>query len=428
MGLPRPVALADADLARLLDRRSTTPPEVAEAVVAILDAVRAGGDAALRDATRRFDAADLADPWLAAHEWQRLADDADPDVVAALAANMARIESFHAQQVGAEQEMEVAPGIHLGRRPVPYRRVACYVPGGRASYPSTVLMTVVPARLAGVQDIIVVTPPRPDGSIDPAVAAAARLAGAHRILRAGGAQAIAALAFGTDAVTAVDAIVGPGNQYVTVAKQRVAAAGYVHADAPAGPSELLVLADGSADPGHVASDLMAQAEHDPDAQVVLVTDDAALAAAVSDELATQAADAPRREIIEQSLSAHGAILVAADWAQAVGFADVYAPEHLEIISKDPRRDLASIHNAGSVFLGPWAPVSLGDYGSGTNHVLPTMGLARLRGGLCLDDFRKWITWQDVNRQGLAAVADDITRVADAEGLHGHADAVRRRLQ
>jgi histidinol dehydrogenase len=426
----KPQRLADTDLQRFLQRRTRDDLGVAGSVERILREVREGGDAALRSWTRKLDGADLADPWLAEDEWDALAAKAPADVVAALRRNHERIRAFHALQTGShEAPFESAPGVTLGRRAVAFSHVACYVPGGRAAYPSTVLMTVTPAVLAGVDDIIVVTPPHKDGSIDPTVAAAARIAGATRILRAGGPQAIAAVAYGTASVPAVECIVGPGNAYVTAAKQAVAAEGLVRTDAPAGPSELLVLADASARPhAHaLALDLCAQAEHDPSAQVLLVTDDDALAQAVAKALDSIVPDTARRDIIAASLRDHGAILVADDWDAAVAFADDYAAEHLEIVSRDPHADFARLKNAGSVFLGPWAPVSLGDYGSGTNHVLPTMGLARLRGGLAVDDFRKWITWQDVTREGLEAIADDVVAVARAEGLHAHADAVSRRL-
>jgi histidinol dehydrogenase len=426
----RPQRLADTDRKRFLQRRARDDLGVAGTVERILREVKEHGDVALRSWTTKLDGADLPDPWLESAEWDALAAKAPADVVAALRRNHERIRAFHALQTGShEAPFESAPGVTLGRRAVAFSHVACYVPGGRAAYPSTVLMTVVPAVLAGVADIVIVTPPRSDGSIDPTVAAAARIAGATRILRAGGPQAVAAVAYGTASVPAVECIVGPGNAYVTAAKAKVAADGLVRTDAPAGPSELLVLADASARPhAHaLALDLCAQAEHDPSAQVLLVTDDAPLADAVAAALGKVAAEATRRDIIAASLRDHGAILVADDWDAAVAFADDYAAEHLEIVSRDPHADFARIRNAGSVFLGPWAPVSLGDYGSGTNHVLPTMGLARLRGGLAVDDFRKWITWQDVTREGLEAIGDDVVAVARAEGLHAHADAVSRRL-
>lgn len=417
-------ALAGIDQAPLLQRAQGVGAEVHEITARIVADVIAGGDGALRELTHQFDGADLADPWLPANEWDALAQQCPADVRNAIVNNLARIEAFHAEQAAPDIEIEPTPGIRLGRRAIVDQRTACYVPGGRASYPSTVLMTVTPARLAGVPDIIVVTPPGEDGAIDPAVAYAAKAAGANRILRAGGAQAIAALALGTKLVPRVDSIVGPGNAYVTAAKQQLAS--QVRIDSPAGPSELLVIADASADPKHIALDMMAQAEHDPDAQVVLVSTDDALAHAVAKELEARVPEAARSDIIAKSLE-QGAILTA-PMHEAIAFANAYAAEHLEIITEQPHEVLRHIRHAGSIFLGPWAPVSLGDYGSGTNHVLPTMGYARLTGGLSLDAFRKWVTWQDVTENGLRAVASDITTLADAEGLHAHADAVRQRLE
>jgi histidinol dehydrogenase len=286
-------------------------------------------------------------------------------------------------------------------------------------------MTVTPARIAGCKTILVATPPRSDGTLDPVVLYAAKAGGATHVLRAGGAQAIAALAHGTAKIPRVQAIVGPGNAYVTAAKQLVA--GLVHTDAPAGPSELLVVADRTAKPSEVALDLLAQAEHDPDAQVLLVATDRKLADAVRRELEERLPDARRREVIEASLRDHAALLVAKDLSEALEFANDYAPEHLTLMVRNPAAALAKVRNAGSVFLGRHAPVSLGDYGSGTNHVLPTMGHARVRGGLSVEDFRKWVTWQEVTPAGLRRIGPAVATVARAEGLIAHAEAVEERL-
>lgn len=415
--------LGDMDLQSFFERRKAVPREIRTAAARIVHEVRAGGDVALRHLTKRFDGADLEDPWLSPEDWDRLAQACPAPVQAAIRGNLARIQAFHERQRRDEDTFEVVPGVTLGRRPVPAMRAACYVPGGRASYPSTVLMTVVPARIAAVADIIVTTPPRKDGSIDPAVAYAAQAAGATRILRAGGAQAVAAVAIGTQSIPRVEVVVGPGNAYVTAAKHVLR--DEVRTDSPAGPSELLIIADETADARFVAADMMAQAEHDPEAQVILVATDEGLARTVAKELEREAPKAVRSATIEASLRGHGAIIVATLDA-AIGFSNDYAPEHLAIVTKDPETVLSSVRHAGSVFLGPWAPVSIGDYGSGTNHVLPTMGFARFTGGLSVDHFRKWITWQEATEQGLQAIADDVTTLADAEGLHAHAEAVRRR--
>lgn len=422
----QPQRLADVDWSRFTQRAQAADPKVEAAARDILAEVRANGDAALRALTKRFDQADLADPFLGKAAWDQAAKSVPADLRRALRENHRRIRAFHALQVGGEQRLDTAPGLRLGRRPVPLDAVACYVPGGRASYPSTVLMTVTLAKLAGVRRIVVATPPRPGGSIDPAVLAAARIAGASEVLRAGGAQAIAALAFGTKAIAPVQSIVGPGNAYVTAAKAQVAH--LVRTDAPAGPSELLVVADATARPAEVALDLLAQAEHDPDAQVLLVATSGKLADAVAAELEARVPKEPRSAIIAASLRDHGALLVAKGLAEALRFADAYAPEHLTLMVRQPKAALAQVRNAGSVFLGRHTPVSLGDYGSGTNHVLPTMGHAALRGGLCVDDFRKWMTWQEATPKGLRAVAADVVRVARAEGLHAHSEAVTQRLR
>lgn len=417
----------DAAAWALADRAQDVPAAVMSAANAILEQVRTGGDAALRRLTARFDGCDLPGPFLPKAEWNRAAASVPAALRRAIDANLGRIRAFHRLQVGKPQQLTVAPGVRLGRHAVPFDAVACYVPGGRASYPSTALMTVVPAQLAGCKTILVATPPRKDGTVDPVVLYAAKAAGATHILRAGGAQAIAALAYGTARVPRVQAIVGPGNAYVTAAKQQVAAAGRVRIDSPAGPSELLVVADADAEPARIALDLLAQAEHDPDAQVLLVATSKKVADAVAQELAVRLPNQERRAIIAASLRDHAHLLVAQDLAAALRFVDTYAPEHLTLMVKDPAKAMARVRNAGCVFLGPHAPVSLGDYGSGTNHVLPTMGHATWRGGLAVDDFRKWVTWQQVSEAGLRGIGPDVSAVARAEGLVAHAVAVEERL-
>lgn len=417
--------LADADANRLLNRVQLVDPDIEVAVQGIFHLLQQGGEPSLLEITKRFDGVALSTPFLATEKWVELAAACPADVRAAIDGNLARIKAFHERQVGGEDVFDVVPGVRLGRRPIPFDVVGCYVPGGRASYPSSALMTVCPAALAGVKRIIVATPPRRDGTIDPAVAYAAHAAGATDILLAGGAQAVAALAIGTANIPKVQAIVGPGNAYVTAAKRRVEG---IHTDAPAGPSELLVLADASADPDRIAWDLMAQAEHDPEAQVLLVSTSKEVAEAVAATLERLVPAADRRIVIEASLKEHGALLVAPDLDAAVTFCNEYAAEHVEIHTDDAIAVMRRIRNAGSIFVGGETPVSLGDYGSGTNHVLPTMGFAALRGGLCVDDFRKWITWQSSTHDGLAEIAADITTLARAEGLICHAQAVERRLQ
>lgn len=426
MGDPVPPVRPLDDAAwRLADRADDVPSKIVTEARRIVAAVRAGGDAALRDFTKRLDGCDLEDPFLSAAAWAKAAATVPHEVRQAIDDNLRRIRAFHKLQTAKEQKLTVVPGVRLGRRPVALDAVACYVPGGRATYPSTALMTVVPAQVAGCKTIVVATPPQRDGLVDAAVLYAAQQAGATHILRAGGAQAIAALAYGTKRIPRVKAIVGPGNAYVTAAKQAVA--NQVRIDAPAGPSELLVVADAQANPQRIALDLLAQAEHDPDAQVLLVTPSQTLAESVRTELVRRLPEQARATIIEQSLREHGGLLVSKDLKEALAFANHYAPEHLSLFVRDPRKALGAIDNAGSIFLGEHAPVSLGDYGSGTNHVLPTMGHARVRGGLCVEDFRKWITWQDVTPTGLRNIGPAVATFAKAEGLLAHANAVEERL-
>ncbi len=416
--------LADIDANAVCNRRQSRNEAVAQDVARIVADVRTEGDAALQRWTESLDGVRLEQPFLDRNKWDAGAAACPADVRAAIDGNLQRIRTFHAEQVPRASTMEVTPGVTLGRRPVPLARAACYVPGGRASYPSTVLMTVVPAALAGVERIIVVTPPGADGAVDPAVLYAAKAAGATDILRAGGAQAIAALALGTEQVPRVDCIVGPGNAYVTAAKQQLQSE--VRIDSPAGPSELLVLADASANAQWIAADMVAQAEHDPDAQCILLATDEALAQAVAEELPARARAASRSETILASLQQHG-LIATAGASDLVAFANDYAAEHVEIHTTNASALAQQIRNAGSIFIGPYAPVPVGDYGSGTNHVLPTMGYAATTGGLGVEDFCKWVTWQELTLEGLHSIRSDVVTLARAEGLHGHADAVEARL-
>jgi histidinol dehydrogenase len=307
---------------------------------------------------------------------------------------------------------------------VPLDSVGAYVPGGRAAYPSSALMTVVPAKVAGVERVVVCTPPGKDGKANPLTLVAARMAGADEIYRVGGVQAVAAMAFGTETIRPVQKIVGPGNIYVTAAKLLLRST--VEIDMPAGPSEVLIIADYTAEPEVLASDMIAQAEHDPQSISVLVTNDEDLAIATKAEVEKQAAGAARRDIVSKSL-AKSAILTAGSMEEAIGFSNSFAPEHLEIIVRDPMTVLREIRNAGSVFLGPYTPVAAADYASGTNHVLPTSGYARIFSGLNVDAFVKKITVQQISKDGLRLLSDAITILAEAEGLPAHAESVRKRL-
>jgi histidinol dehydrogenase len=347
-------------------------------------------------------------------------------ILEALAEAADNIYNFHSQQKEHGFWMnEVSPGVSVGQKVVPLDSVGAYVPGGRAAYPSSALMNVIPAKVADVPRIVVCTPPKKDGSITPLTLVAADMAGADEIYKLGGAQAVAAMAFGTETIERVDKIVGPGNVYVTAAKMLMR--GTVEIDFPAGPSEVLIIADRTADPGVIAADMIAQGEHDPKSIAVLVSLDDLLASAVEEELQIQAPTAARSEIVKESLD-HSAILLANDIDEAVDFSNAFAPEHLEIITSDPIGVLRSIRHAGSVFLGKYTPVAAGDYASGTNHVLPTSGHARVFSGLNVDHFTKKITVQMITDEGLLGLEDTITTLAEAEGLMAHAESVRRRLE
>ncbi len=347
--------------------------------------------------------------------------------VEALKAAASNITRFHQAQLDREMwSVEIAEGVMAGRITRPLDRVGCYVPGGRAAYPSTTLMTVIPARVAGVREIVATTPPGEGSAVSPSTLVALDIAGCDRVFRMGGPWGIAALAYGTETVPKVDKIVGPGNRYVTAAKMVVF--GEVGIDSPAGPSESLILADETGEADLLAIDFLSQTEHDPDSAAVLVTTSPDLAVRVCDRINNSARTLPRREIIEASVAAHGKVLVARDLVQAVEFANEYAPEHLQIITRDPFIVLAGIRHAGSIFMGPYAPVPAGDYASGTNHVLPTGRAARMFSGLSVDDFVKKPTFQYLSRKGLEGLKDTIITLAEAEGLPVHARAVKARFK
>ena len=399
------------------------PPEVGPGVARIVGEVRARGEAAVRELTRRFDGADLADPFLSAQEWDALALRCAESVRAALEKAAQRVRAFHAPQVPESYEQRLPDGGILRCLVFPLARVACYVPGGRAVYPSTVIMTAAVARLAGVPEVIVATPPRPDGSIAPEVAAAARIAGATRILRAGGAQAVAALALGAGSIPRCDAIVGPGNAWVTEAKRQLS--GEVRIDALAGPTEVAIVADATADARLVAADLIAQAEHDPLALAILVTPERALVQAVQAALTAELRDRPNR-VAAEALRARGAAVVAASLDEALAFADQLAPEHLELLVRNPADALPRVKRAAAVFLGPHAPVPVGDYLAGPNHTLPTSGTARFASPLGAADFVRRQNVIEYGARQLAADAGGVRTLAEAEGLHAHGRAVEVR--
>ena len=408
----------------LLDRTPDDEPQVAKTVSAIIEDVRSRGDAALMDMARRFDGARLDAVEIPRERWIDAARNLDPGIRRALERAAANIRRFHEAQLPSDVSVEVEPGVRITRCWTPLKRVGVYAPGGTAAYPSSVLMGVVPARAAGVREIVVCSPPLPTGIPAPSVMAACALGGADRLFAAGGAGAVAALVLGTETIPSVDAVVGPGNRWVTEAKRQVA--GRVLIDAPAGPSEVLVLADRSADARLVAAELLAQAEHDPNAACVLVTPSSELASAVREALARALATAPRRDIAAQALATAGAILVADTLTEATTFAEEYAPEHLSVMTAEPESTAARVSTAGTTFVGSWASVAYGDYMTGANHVLPTAGRARSFSGLSVQHYLRSFTVQEITREGAWALADDVALLAEMEGLPAHAVAARAR--
>jgi histidinol dehydrogenase len=412
--LDRPPAAVDADIHRRVEE--------------IVAGVRDKGDAALLEFTERFDRVALTPGELAvtAGEMEAAEGAVGAATMRALRYAADRIERFHRESAPRSWRMTDALGSRLGQEVRPLDRVAVYVPGGRAAYPSTVLMTVIPARVAGVKEIVLVSPPSPDKSLNPAVLAAARVAGVTEAYRIGGAQAVAALAYGTETIRRVDKIVGPGNIYVALAKGRVF--GDVGIDMIAGPSEVMVVADASADPGWVAADLLAQAEHDPMARAVLLTPSRALIDAVAAAAERQLAALPRREIAEAALRAHGALVLTRSLEEAVEVANLLAPEHLELQVADPDGLLAQVRNAGAVFLGRYTPEVVGDYVAGPNHVLPTGGTARFTSALGTEDFVKRLSVIQYAPAGLRDAGPHLAELARVEGLDGHGAAAAIRIE
>ena len=422
----RDPAAAAARLAALAERTgSGRLAEEEERVHAILEQVRREGDAALLELSERFDGVRpdplRIDPERLAAAWQ-----ATPAPLRqALELAHERIRRFHDLQKPADLACTGPHGEQLGRRWRPVERAGLYIPGGRAAYPSTVLMNAVPARVAGVPRLVMVTPPGPTGEPNPTVLAAAHLAGVEEVYRVGGAQAIAALAYGTASVPRVDVISGPGNLYVTLAKKAVY--GQVGIDSLAGPSEVLVIADHTAKAEQVAADMMAQAEHDPLAAAILITTSEELAAAVPAAISAQLADHPRAAITLQALNDWGLIVVCSDLEQAAGLSDRFAPEHLELLVAEPEHLAERIQHAGAIFMGPHTPEAVGDYLAGPNHTLPTSGTARFASALSVETFLRHTSLIRFNQAALEATAAAVVELAESEGLHSHAESVRRRL-
>ena len=408
------IAMRDRGLAAVAGLR--------EEVAAIIGRVRRDGDQALREMAREFDRVELERFEVPAAEWHEALDRLDRPLVRALERARDSIACAHSAWLPSTIEVETEPGVIVGRRADALSRVGVYAPGGRAAYPSSVLMGLVPARVAGVGERILCSPPRADGRPAPVVLAAAVLGGADRVFALGGAGAIAAMAYGTASVPRVDRIVGPGNAWVAEAKAQIA--GTVGIDSPAGPSELLVIWDGSSPAAGIAREMLAQAEHDPEAAVVAVLLPNASALELAEALAAQLVSAPRGEVARQALASRGALLTANSVEEAVGFAAEWAPEHLLLAVQSPEALLPDIRNAGTIFVGATSSVAFGDYVTGANHVLPTGGAARAYSGLSTLDFMRWTTYQRIDRRAAAALAEPAGVLADAEGLPGHAAAAR----
>lgn len=406
--------------------RVTPEADVAAIVADIIADVKANGDTAVKAYCAKFDKAELTSLEVTPEEIQEAISQVEPEFLDILREAAENIRSFHSRQVRNSFVIADKPGIVLGQKITPIEKVGVYVPGGTAAYPSTVLMDTIPAKIAGCPQLVMVTPPGRDGKVNPAILAAADLAGVNRIFKVGGAQAIAALAYGTESIPKVDKIVGPGNAFVAEAKKQVF--GRVSIDMIAGPSEILVIADGKSNPVHVAADLLSQAEHDKLASAVLVTDSEELAQAVQAELERQLPLLPRQEIARASIENNGKIIVAETLMAGIEIANEIAPEHLELQVDDPFSYLDAIQNAGSIFLGRSCPEALGDYFAGPNHTLPTSGTARFSNPLSVDDFVKKSQFSYYTPEALAKAADKIAAFAEKEGLRAHGRSVTIRKE
>lgn len=422
----KPINLADLDPRErsVLLRRSAVPdPAVRRGAADICDAVAERGDLAVTEFSQRFGGG-----FRRVDQSELLAAVAETssELLKALEQAVAHVTAYHRAQLPTDLAFESTPGVEIRRRWTPMSRVGCYVPGGKAAYPSTAIMNIVPAKVAGVAEVVVCSPEGPDGALNQTMLAACAIAGADEVWAMGGAQAIGALAYGTESVTSVQTIVGPGSSWVTAAK--LAVYGVCSIDLPAGPSEVLVLADHTSEARLVAIDLLCQAEHGPDSPAVLVSTDATLVDEVEAELEKLLPDLDRSGILEQALADHGWAVIANDLADAVAFANEYAGEHVSIMTEDPETVAKQVTAAGSVYVGRWSPESAGDYATGANHVLPTGGLAAACGPLSVDDFGSWRQEQRLTRSGLASIVDTITNLAEAEGLTAHKLSAQIRFQ
>lgn len=406
--------------------RDNPTVNVSEAVTDIIHQVRLKGDEALKLYALKFDKVQLENLEVSQAEIDEALAAVDPKFLSILEEAASNIRRFHQQQVRSSFILNEQSGIVMGQKIIPIEKVGLYVPGGTAAYPSTVLMDSIPAKIAGCKQVVIATPPGKDGKIPAAILAAARIAGVDRIFKMGGAQGVAALAYGTETVPKVDKIVGPGNAFVAEAKRQVF--GQVAIDMIAGPSEILIVADQTCSPRFVAADLLSQAEHDVNASAVLVTDSEELAYAVQDEIENQLPSLPRERIARESIDNNGKIIVTADLTEAISISNALAPEHLELCLDNPFDYLDAITNAGSIFLGKNCPEALGDYMAGPNHTLPTSGTARFSSPLSVDDFVKKSQYTYFTRDALKNLSDKIAVFADQEGLHGHARSATIRFE
>ena len=416
-------SLSPADRRRLFGRETSSDEAVRARTATLVARVRRDGDSALRELALEFDGVAVHHLEVPRSAWREALDALDPSLRRALERARENIRAVHESFRPVAQQVTTRDGAVVGRRPDPLGRVGVYAPGGRATYPSSLLMGVVPARVAGVSEVVVCSPPGPSGRPSPVLLAAAELAGADRVFSAGGAGAIAAMAFGTATIPRVDRIVGPGNAWVAEAKLQVAGACAI--DSPAGPSELLILADGGADPEVLAHEMIAQAEHDPRAAVVLVATDGDLLTRVEHAAGRLVSTQARAGVVREAFAGRGALLLASSMDEALAFASDYAPEHALVCCVDEEAIASRLRSAGTIFIGASSSVAFGDYLTGANHVLPTGGLARSYSGLSTADFYRWTTWQRIDRATAASLAADVGVLADAEGLPGHAAAARR---
>lgn len=406
--------------------RGTAATSVEDIVSGIIENVKANGDKALFEYCEKFDKAKLSTLEVSAEEIEEAFNAVEPKFVEIIEKAAVNVREFHSRQVRNSFILNEKDGVVIGQKVLPIEKVGLYVPGGTAAYPSTVLMDSIPAKIAGCKEIVMVTPPNAEGKVNPVILAAAKIAGVDRIFKLGGAQAVAALAYGTESVPKVDKIVGPGNAFVAEAKKQVF--GMVSIDMIAGPSEILVVADKTCNPKFVAADLLSQAEHDKMASAVLVCDDLDFAEAVSAELERQIPLLPREEIARTSIDNNGKIIVADDLIKAIDIANEIAPEHLELCMDNPFDYLDKIKHAGSIFMGKYCPEALGDYFAGPNHTLPTSGTARFSSPLSVDDFVKKTQYTYYTREALSAVAEDVAFFAEKEGLSAHARSATVRFE